>query len=760
MAFKLVEMYAELTLRDTQYRTGLNEVHRLARSTQGQLNALSNAATKAFAAMTAFSLGSIYTFGRFEQEMVRVKIITQATASEFKAMSDAALDLGRKTIFSAYDAAKAMSEFARQGLSVTEILGATPQALNLAATAQIEMSQAAFLVVAAMRGMNIAMTDLPRVTDIMAKAVTSAAFDTALLRDSMKYVGPVAQAMRIPFEDVIASLKVLANNMIRGSEAGTALRAIMLRLQTQTPETAKALGKIGVSVTDNRGKMKGFIQIIEELQKALQGVAEKDRNAVITRIAGLRATTALIALLSTGSDELRRFSRELAMSSGFARQMADALTGTLLGRLELLKSQVENLSIRLGEFLKPTIVAIAAALGSMADALAHLSATVFAGLARFTMFVISGVALAGTVVKLGRFFLALVSPVGLAAAGLFTLAGVMAELIVPGETVAEQINYISTALTAFATSASPAFRTLTEVVLTAYGVMKTTFQNLGAIVNVAVTGILIGIERLKALWTNLFSEILPLAIAVFAQSVSDRFSYISDVVLTVGRWMRDNWVLIIGDLGNAMATMLENMIQNLIGFFKAAKNWIASGFTDAFKFDRKGLMDGFAGWATELPKIAAYHGSLAGEALSAALSKSLAKQSPFEKFLRMELLKGLSEVGNLQGKITAYVAKLFEKAFGPKPAERPQPAQRPQPQPRPGLAPGDRRLDAPKEQSRGTIGIEELSRRIQQAVTENKVVNAINGAAGRAERQRNLIHQAIGKLANGLENVGVGLNVV
>ena len=187
------------------------------------------------AAVTPLAVGAT-VFASFEQRMARVKALTGATGKDFQRLSDEARRLGETTVFSASQAAEAMSFFALAGFKVDEILKAIGPTLNLAAAGQLEIAQAADIAAKIMAGMGLAADDLGRAVDVLTKAMTTANTDLAQLGDAMKFVGPIAKSAGIEFEELVAAIQLLSNAGIQGEMAGTTLRTALLSLTSPSEQ--------------------------------------------------------------------------------------------------------------------------------------------------------------------------------------------------------------------------------------------------------------------------------------------------------------------------------------------------------------------------------------------------------------------------------------------------------------------------------------------------------------------------------------------
>ena len=168
----------------------------------------------------------------------------------------------------------------------------------------------------------------------------------------MKYTGPVAAKLGISLEEAAAMAGMLANNGLRGSDAGTAMRASLSRLASPPKAAADALKELGVSVADARGKMRPMEDVLLDLYKATQKYGQVDQVSFFKDIAGEEAFVGLQTLVAAaGSGELQKLTRELQGARGEADRVAKVMADNLDGDLKNLDSAWEGLRIRISDLV-------------------------------------------------------------------------------------------------------------------------------------------------------------------------------------------------------------------------------------------------------------------------------------------------------------------------------------------------------------------------------------------------------------------------
>ena len=191
---------------------------------------------------------------------------------------------------------------------------------------------------------------MDRVGDTLTAAFTRTNTDLRALGDTMKYAGPVAANLGISLEQASAMAGMLANNGLRGSDAGTALRSSLSRLASPPKAAADALKELGVSVADANGKMRPMETVLLDLFKATQKYGQVDQVSFFKNIAGEEAFVGLQTLVqAAGSGELQKLTKELQGAAGESATVAKKMADNLGGDLKELDSAWEAFRIQIEE---------------------------------------------------------------------------------------------------------------------------------------------------------------------------------------------------------------------------------------------------------------------------------------------------------------------------------------------------------------------------------------------------------------------------
>lgn len=353
-----------LTANIAPFRKGLNKAQRAMDKTGRKMQQFGkNMSAKVTAPIVALGAVSFNVFREFELEMAKVKAVSGATGEEFKSLSENAKELGRSTVFSAREVAGLQLEFAKLGFTAKQITGVTEATLNLAQASGSDLARSAEVAGSTLRAFNLDVSETGRVTDVMAKSFSTSSLDMETFAESMKFVAPVAKSAGMSLEETSAMLAVLANNGIKGSQAGTALRRI--------------ISEIG-------GSGKPTTEAIKDL--AAQGLNLADAKDEV----GRSAQSALL-VLANGVNQIAPTTKEFENASGAAKEMADIMDMTAAGASKALGSAVEGLAIEFGGLVSVALTPVIKKLTQLATFLNELSP----GMKKFIAIVAGIAAVAG-----------------------------------------------------------------------------------------------------------------------------------------------------------------------------------------------------------------------------------------------------------------------------------------------------------------------------------------------------------------------------
>ena len=293
--------------------------------------------------------------GTFDTQMSRVKAISGATGESFKQLESQAIDLGAKTAFSAIESASGMENLASAGFNAQEIMAAMPGLLDLAAVSGGDVALASENAATALRGFGMDAGQAGHVADVFARAAADTNAEVADMGEAMKYVAPVAKSMGLSIEEVAASIGIMSDAGVKGSQAGTTLRGALSRLAKPTDPMISKMDELGLSFYDANGQMKPLTEQVGMLQNAFKGLTpEQQQNALVT-LYGQESLAGMMELVAKGPEALGKLTKSLKDSDGAAADMAATMQDNLKSKVEQLGGAIESTLILLNRKVGPLV---------------------------------------------------------------------------------------------------------------------------------------------------------------------------------------------------------------------------------------------------------------------------------------------------------------------------------------------------------------------------------------------------------------------
>jgi TP901 family phage tail tape measure protein len=317
---------------------------------------------------------SVTAAADFESQINILTVAARSSGTTMEDLSKAALQVGADSDLvgiSASEAADAMTNFYKAGLTTNEIFadmqgylagtvpltGALRSAIDLAAASELDLAAASDVVAIAMATFGLEAADAARIADVLVGAADASLASVGGLAEALKNVGPIAATMGISLEDTSTALAILSTRGIQGAEAGTAMRSMLLNLQRPTKAVTTALDELGVSLYSTDGTMRALPDVIGQLEGALSGLTEEQRNQYAVTLAGSYGLNAFNVLVGEGTEGWNEMSTAVA-NAATAQETAAARTKGFNAAIEQLKGALETLLITVGtpliqEFLTP-----------------------------------------------------------------------------------------------------------------------------------------------------------------------------------------------------------------------------------------------------------------------------------------------------------------------------------------------------------------------------------------------------------------------
>ena len=286
---------------------------------------------------------------KFEKAMSAASAATQQSGAALDDLRDAAMKAGADTQYSATEAADAITEMGKAGVSTADILnGGLDGALALAAAGQMDVAEAAELGATAMNVFNLKGDQMSHVADLLAAGAGKAQGSVSDMGAALNQSALVANAAGLSIEETAGSLALFASNGLIGSDAGTSFRQMLLHLQAPSGTAQKQMDALGISMYDANGEFIGMTALAEQLQTQMAGLTQAERDKAMATIFGADAVRASNILYEAGGEGVAAWTAKVN-DAGFAADTAAALTDNLSGDLERLGGAWDTLLITLGQ---------------------------------------------------------------------------------------------------------------------------------------------------------------------------------------------------------------------------------------------------------------------------------------------------------------------------------------------------------------------------------------------------------------------------
>lgn len=285
---------------------------------------------------------------QFEAQMQRVKAIGEMTEEEFKRMNDLAIQLGASSRYGATEVGEAMEYMGQAGWDASQIEKGVAAVLDLATVADMDLGKASETVTDIINafknaGKNSLTADhASMVADMLNVAAVKTSTSIEQLKSSFSNVAPIAGSFNMSLRDLTMGLGLMGNQGVKGAKAGTALKNIITNMNRPTEEQTLAMKKynlMGARQSIVNGDLLGGIR---QMQKALGGLSESERNQVIEIIAGQEALSGVSALLNSTETDINNLEAAMNDCTGSAHAMAEEFDKSVTGALHDLAGSIES----------------------------------------------------------------------------------------------------------------------------------------------------------------------------------------------------------------------------------------------------------------------------------------------------------------------------------------------------------------------------------------------------------------------------------
>jgi hypothetical protein len=427
----------------------------------------------------------------FEQQMANIKAVSGATGTEMETLSKLAVKYGEDTKYSSVEAGKGIEELIKAGVSLTDIInGGLEGALNLASAGELELGEAAEIASTALNAFKKDGLSVTDAANLLAGAANASATDVHELKYGLSASAAVAAGAGMTFKDTATALAVFAQNGLKGSDAGTSLKTMLMRLNPSTKEAYNKMKDLGLitynaqagfdflvrngiqpasrnvgdievalekyvmkteGVTkwndkcdttfrelatssaflsskfyDQEGHIESLENISGTLNESMKDLTDQQRSMALETLFGSDAVRGATILFNEGAKGVNNMYSE--MSKTTALETAETKMNTMKGRIEQLGGAFDTMKKTIGDALMPVVSTMVGGLQFLVDGFNNLSPSVqkFISISAGVIFGLTAIAAVGATILAG--IGGVIAGVGILTTSIASAGGVVAIL--------------------------------------------------------------------------------------------------------------------------------------------------------------------------------------------------------------------------------------------------------------------------------------------------------------------------------------------
>ena len=329
-------------------------------------------------AVVASMTKAIKTGIEFEDTFLRatakIKGGVKQGSEEFNKLESLVLELGAKTEFSTSEAAQGLDFWAKAGKTTNEIMQLLPKSLDMATASGLDLARASDIISDAIGIFNLNSSDMnelsantERIMDSMSKTATMTNTSIEELFETSKIAGGIFTTAGQSIETFNSAVAILADNSMKGSVAGTNLRAIMAKLASPVAKARDVLDTLGISISDKNGNMKDLADILDDIKEKTDRFGNAEKLAVFKVLVWQEVMNGLNFLVKEDGDKLREYRNELEKSAGSTKELADLFRTDTKADWDNFTSAIEGLAITLFKYLQPAIKVVLQSITGLID---------------------------------------------------------------------------------------------------------------------------------------------------------------------------------------------------------------------------------------------------------------------------------------------------------------------------------------------------------------------------------------------------------
>ena len=545
------------------------------------------------APLAGVAAASLKAGSSFDTAMSQVAATMGVTVDEIQELRDFAKEMGSTTSFSATQAAEGLNYMALAGYDAKTSMEMLPTVLNLAAAGTMELGAASDMVTDAQTALGLSTEETTDLIDKMAQTSSKSNTSVSQMGEAILKIGGNAKNLAGGTRELSQVLGLLADNGIKGSEAGTHLRNIMLALNPTTDKAADAWNELGLSAYDAEGNLKPLEETFGELSEAVSGMSSEQRTKLLSAMFNKTDLSSVNALLDTSAERWKELGSSIDDASGAAGKMADTQLDNMQGSLTLLKSAVEGAGIAISDVLAPYVRKLADFVSGLVSGFNSLNP----GIQKMIVLIGAVAAAIGPVLLI----------IGMISTGIGTILPLLAGISAPMVAIAAGAALLGAALVTAYTNSKPFREAINEIAVELVSTFKPVLDAVIDNLKTLIREFILTINVVGNQFTPIIKALIPL-FKIVAKLMAGQLKRGFDLVIGVIRVA----MAIVRSLATIFSTAFRVIVSIVTGAvskiknaFSRVKDALVKPFETA-KTIIKGIIDaikGFFNFSVKTPKI-------------------------------------------------------------------------------------------------------------------------------------------------------------
>lgn len=351
----------ELGLNASPMQAGLNTARRRLQTFGASVQAAGMSMLRTGIVMGAALLPAVIQFANYEQSLADLRASSNPTAEQFEELKTKIEEISRATGVGPAAVTAAFSDLLKAGKSVDEVLnGLGRTTVQFARVSGMEMAESATILSDALNVFGRDGMTAAQASNILNQAADASTISLRDVTESFANVGATASLFDQNMRDMATTIALLGKDIIKGAEAGTALKTLLLRIGVGGGEASEGMAMLGLSVAsfrDASGRMLPMIRIIQILERATAGLGRAERDRALALLAGDKAFKGIASLLRVGSAGFEQMQQEMDRALTVEEKFA-VMTGTLWGQLQRVWAHLQIVGATIGGALAPALASV------------------------------------------------------------------------------------------------------------------------------------------------------------------------------------------------------------------------------------------------------------------------------------------------------------------------------------------------------------------------------------------------------------------